>query len=182
MYFIHFIIFLVYKSLHNCLQKLYIHILPETLIMADKKKEGDNKGITGLFKSKDDVVTGSAGELGALSDSVNDLSRRLRVIEERYTGLRKKSMMTEQHMLSNHKRVSTEVKTLTSDINEIRKQIDDLNDHMLQIIKELEKSARKEDVKVLERYLYFWKPINFVTRQEAVRIVNEILEEKERKL
>ncbi|MBI4448282.1 hypothetical protein HY643_04840, partial [Candidatus Woesearchaeota archaeon] len=38
--------------------------------------------------------------------------------------------------------------------------------------------AKKENVKVLEKYINLWNPLNFVTREEAKRIAKEVLEEK----
>ncbi len=33
-------------------------------------------------------------------------------------------------------------------------------------------------IKVLEKYVNMWEPLNFVTRKEVERIVREVLEEK----
>ena len=48
------------------------------------------------------------------------------------------------------------------------------------IIKELKSTAKREEVKVLEKYINFWDPVKFVRQHEIEAIVKEILKnEKE---
>jgi len=68
---------------------------------------------------------------------------------------------------------------MTSDINEIRKEIHEIKDKLILLIKELQSVARKEEVKVLEKYINLWSPIKFVTQNEVEQIINEILEKKQ---
>ena len=49
------------------------------------------------------------------------------------------------------------------------------------IIKELQSVARKEEVKVLEKYINLWNPIKFVTSNEVEQIVNDALERKQKR-
>ncbi len=118
-------------------------------------------------------------DISGITTDVNTLSRRLRLLEEGFTNLRRFFQVTEENMISKHKHFSAEIKTLTSDIMEIRKEIQELRDKLSLVIRELQTVARKEEVKVLEKYINLWNPIKFVTQNEVEQIINEVLDKKQ---
>ena len=120
-----------------------------------------------------------APDFSGITTDVNTLSRRLRLLEEGFTNLRRFFQITEENMIAKNKHFSAEIKTVTSDINEIRKEIQEMKDKLLLVIRELQTVARKEEVKVLERYINLWNPIKFVTQNEVEQIINEVLEKKQ---
>ena len=117
-------------------------------------------------------------DFSGITNDVNALSRRLRLLEEGSTNLRRFFQMTEENMISKHKHFSAEIKTINSDTIEIRKEIQELRDKLGLVIKELQSVARKEDVKVLEKYINLWNPIKFVTQNEVEEIIHEVLGKK----
>ena len=117
-------------------------------------------------------------DLGGVTTDINTLSRRLRLIEEGFTNLRRFFQVTEENMISKNKHFSAEIKTMASDIIESRKEIQELKDKLLLVIRELQTVARKEEVKVLEKYINLWNPIKFVTQNEIEEIINEVLDKK----
>ena len=117
-------------------------------------------------------------EIVEISNETKDIGRKLRALEERYSNLQTKSQITEQNMISRHKQVATDIKTINSDMIELKKEINDIKDKILLIIKEIQGFSKKEDVNVLERYINFWDPLKFVTRNEVKEIISEILKEK----
>ena len=113
-----------------------------------------------------------------LINQINDVSRRLRIAEENYSNLRKKTQLTDQNMLKSNKRIDTEIKAINEDTKEIRKEIGDINSKIGQIAKELQIFAKKDDVKTLQKYVNLWEPIKFVTHDQVENIVRDIIEEK----
>ena len=118
-------------------------------------------------------------DLSGVTTDINTLSRRLRLIEEGFTNLRRFFQVTEENMIAKNKHFSAEIKTMASDIAEIRKEIQELRDKLVLVIREMQTVARKEEVKVLEKYINLWNPIKFVTQNEVEQIINEILEKKQ---
>lgn len=124
----------------------------------------------GLFH-KDDQQP----DFGSLSEDMGNLGRRLRVLEEGFTNLRNTLQVTEQNMLSKNKLFATDIRTLTSDIGDIKKEIADIKEKILEVVKELKEAAKRDELKVLEKYINFWNPVKFVTQNEVEAIVKEIL-------
>ncbi|MBI2558713.1 hypothetical protein HYW20_05295 [Candidatus Woesearchaeota archaeon] len=148
-----------------------MEITPSTLPPPPKKHEG--------ILNFGHAQQPQGPDLGNVTDDINTLSRRLRLIEEGFTNLRRFLQITEENIIAKNRHYSAEIKTLTSDVNEIRKEIQELRDKLLLIIKELQNVARKEEVKVLEKYINLWNPIRFVTQNEVEQIISEILEKKQ---
>lgn len=117
-------------------------------------------------------------DFGGVTSDVNAISRRLRLLEEGFTNLRRFFQITEENIIAKNKHYSAEIKTLASDVNEIRKEIQEIKDKLLLVIRELQVVARKEEVKVLEKYINLWNPIKFVTQNEVEQIISEVLDRK----
>jgi len=120
-----------------------------------------------------------APDMSGITTDMNTLSRRLKLLEEGFTNLRRTFQVTEENIMAKNKHYSAEIKTVTSDITEIRKEIQELKDKIILIIREMQTVARKEEVKVLEKYINLWNPIRFVSQNEVEQIVNEVLQRKQ---
>ena len=143
----------------------------EQIIPPPPKK---HEGILKFGHAQEQEVT----NVSDVTNDINTLSRRLRLLEEGFTNLRRFFQVTEENIMAKNKHYSAEIKTITSDISEIRKEIQEVKDKMLLLIREFQNVARKDEVKVLEKYINLWNPIKFVTQNEVQQIINEILERK----
>ena len=114
-------------------------------------------------------------------DQVNGAVVRLRTLEERYNNLQKKTQITEENMLRGNKRIQDEVHMINSDIMELKNEIRELKEKLRMVVAEMKNLAQKEDVKVLQKYMNLWDPVNFVTHQELPSIVKDIIDEQKNK-
>ena len=134
------------------------------------RKEG------GLFSSKPKQGLDINKHVADIAGEMNNISRRMMVLEERYTNLRKKTQLTDQNMLNNHKRIMTEIHATHGQVDEIRKHINDMTDKLKIIVRELKECAKHSDVEVLQKYINIWEPVNFITRDSALKLVKEEVE------
>jgi len=102
------------------------------------------------------------------------------MMEEGFTNLRRFLQVTEDNIIGRNKHYSSEFKTINSEITEIRKEMQELREKLSLVIKELQTVARKDEVKVLERYINLWNPVKFVSQNEIEGIINEVLEKREK--
>ena len=121
-----------------------------------------------------------APDLSGVTNDINSLSRRLKLLEEGFTNLRRFLQVTEENIISKNKHYSAEFKTFNSDIMELRKELQETRDKLVLVIKELQTVARREEVKVLEKYINLWNPIKFVSQNEIEGIIDDVLERRER--
>ena len=114
-------------------------------------------------------------DMSSFTEDIGNLTRRLRIIEEGTTNLRRAIQVTEENMLSKNKLFSTEIRTLTSEIGDLKKDINGIKEKMLEFVSELKESAKRDEVKVLEKYINLWNPVKFVTQNEVEAIVKDML-------
>ena len=118
-------------------------------------------------------------DLTGVTSEVNSLSRRLRLLEESLANLRRFFQVTEDNTIARNKHYGAELKTISSDISEIRKEMQEIREKLSLVIKELQTVARKDEVKILEKYINLWNPIKFVSQNEIESIINEVLDKRE---
>ncbi len=110
----------------------------------------------------------------ALAPKLNDISTRLKILEERYVALRKKSQLTEQNIIESEKDSFEEIHLLNDNLLDVKRNLKNLTEKLSLLSDEISSFASRNDFKVLERYVNFWNPIDFVTRKE----VNDFLRKK----
>jgi len=121
---------------------------------------------------------GKQRQLQAPSQDFLELNSRLRILEERHTNLNRKIEVIEANMLRIQKHTYTEIKAISSDIAEIRRQINELQERTAQIIRELKNFANRDDIEVLKKYIDMWEPMNFATKSDVQKTVKEMLEKR----
>ncbi len=109
----------------------------------------------------------------AVTKQMNELMRRLRLLEERYSGLRKKTQFTEQNMLKDAKELFSEIKIMHETILELKSDISELNEKIIKLRQEVKHSVKKTDFNVLAKYIDYWQPLNYLTKEEAEKLLNE---------
>lgn len=143
----------------------------------DGKKPETKKG-GGLFTSKPKApVVDTSQQISSINNMINDLSRRLRILEEKFNNMDKKIKLNEENDISNLKKINTSIATFHDDINDFRKHIQVDDDRTELIIKELKLSAKKEDLAVLQRYIELWDPVKFATHNEIETVIKEKIAE-----
>ncbi len=112
------------------------------------------------------------------SSELNRVQSRLRLIEDTIENLRSKLQLTNENMLSADKNIRGEIKVIISDIDEVKRELEDIKEKIRLMVAEIKKYAKKEDVLALKKYIDLWQPLNFVTRTEVEKLIKEILEER----
>jgi hypothetical protein len=113
----------------------------------------------------------------ALSRQVGDLLSRLRLLEERYANLRREHQLTSQNMIEHHQALAKQQRKLMDGLLELKRGLHEIDDQIGIMQGELSDTASVHDVKAVERYLDLWQPLDFVSRQEALRMVREAVQE-----
>ena len=107
--------------------------------------------------------------------SFSEMNRKLAIIEDRLQTLRDHIALVEKDSLEKTKALAVEVHEYDEKIDVIRKEIEKIESMIERIVSKLELFASKEQLKVLERYLNFWNPLDYVTKKDVEELINEKL-------
>jgi hypothetical protein len=131
----------------------------------------------GLFSQKPPMIPQAAPET---VNQINSLGRRLRMVEESLSSSRKKSDLDEQNNILSFRKMNTEMQAINEELREMRFQLKSFKEDMIKIIRELQGTAKKEDVTRIEKYVNLWEPSKFVTQNEVPKIVAFVIEQQKR--
>ena len=119
------------------------------------------------------------GPAHELSDMMADLASGIKILEDRYSNLRKKTQLTDQSLLDAQREFEKERKVLNEDLMDLKVKVNEISNELKNMSDELDDAAKKDDVRVLEKYLDLWNPMKFLTRGEAEKIIEDELKRQE---
>jgi len=102
-----------------------------------------------------------------------DLVARTRIVEEGLTSIMKKISSIEAGTLRELSSLKDEIKTLKERLGEISKTLALLSDELAIIKERMKDFARKDEVKIIEKYVDLINPSKFVTLERLNRILRE---------
>lgn len=114
-------------------------------------------------------------EIEQIASIITDLDRRLRILEERYGNIRKKLQLTDQNIIESERGFVKDLRIVNEDTLKLKKQVNDYSEKISIFTDEINQTAKRTDVKLIEKYLDLWNPRNFVTRKE----LKDYLKQKE---
>ena len=113
-----------------------------------------------------------------VSSAVLDIATRVKLLEQKTDNLRGHLELIDDSLIEKHKSVISELRDSEDGMRSLRADIDALKELTERVAKRMEALALKDDVKVLQRYVELWQPLQFVTRAEVKTAVQSILKEQ----
>lgn len=109
-----------------------------------------------------------------LSYPAVDVNARIRIIENKYNLLGERILIMNKNMIEEYKKLIKHVRAIDSELKELKHDIFVLRDAVKRISEELDGFAKKQDLKVVEKYINLWNPVNFVTEEEVKKIIKRV--------
>ena len=106
-------------------------------------------------------------------NSFIDLNSKLKALESKYNLSRDRLFIINQNMIDQFKLTSSELRSFKDDLKEIKSDINAIKETISGITKELNRFVKKEDVKVIEKYVSLWDPLKFVTEDQLKEMLKE---------
>jgi hypothetical protein len=160
---------LLYALTIDFLQVKFIYLTDGCICMADENSGQSGSSIgqqVADAQAPSQPGEGGQSEYTQIANIISDLDRRLRILEERYSNLRKKIQLTDSNLIDSERSFSKELRTFNDELLELKRSTSDFGDKMMLFSGEMDNTAKKTDLKVLEKYLAMWDPKMFVTRKD----------------
>lgn len=102
-----------------------------------------------------------------------DMNARLRSIEGRYNLLRDRVLIVNENFVGHVKNANATNESMAGDITEIKQDLFKIKEALKHLVSEMEMFARREDVRLLEKYINLWNPMNFMTEKDVIRLIKK---------
>ena len=109
--------------------------------------------------------------------SAQEIIGRLRINESRIVNLRERLVVTDNNMVEEFRRMSEHIKDLNVELKQAKSEVFKLRETLKDVIKEMSSFASSQELKVLERYINTWNPLNFMTEKEVLLLIKNNLKE-----
>ena len=126
-------------------------------------------------------------DVNAIAALLSEFNTKISDLEARYDMLRDRLLLTSESFVKTRDAVNKEVNLVKSDLRDVKNDVEKNKELTQQILYELSQFARKEEVRILERYIKLWEPLKFAKVEEVKEMINNamiktkgIVQEKER--
>jgi hypothetical protein len=111
-------------------------------------------------------------ELGAL---LSEFNVKISDLESKHELLRERVITLGDSFIKNRERLKKEINFVKDELREIKNSLHELDEKVSQIINETENFARKEELRLLERYMKLWEPLKFVKAEEVKEMIDDAI-------
>jgi Mg2+ and Co2+ transporter CorA len=110
--------------------------------------------------------------------NIVELRESLKIFDQRLSQLKDTIRMVDQNNLDKYKEIKEALQGLTSSTSGNKTKILELEDALDRMEAQLQKFAKLQDIKILDKYLEFIDPSKFLSKEDVIKIVDEYLSGK----
>ncbi len=107
-----------------------------------------------------------------------ELRESLKIFDQRLSQLKDTVRMVDQNNIDKYNELKEILRNLSADVSSNKVKMLELEDAMDRLQKQLEKFAKLQDVKILDKYLSFIDPSRFLSKEDVIKIVDEYMSSK----
>jgi len=115
-----------------------------------------------------------------MSNRINTDTRRIRTLEQRMNAAESRIGTLQEKVIDEIDRLRKSFDQISVDLKAVSDNISEVHSEILKINKNLDKTAKKAELKELESLLDLYNPIKsrFTTKDEVMRIIEDKMSEK----
>ena len=107
------------------------------------------------------------------SNTASEVGNKLRNLESKNNLLAENLLAVSQNTIEEYKRINKEIELINKEVRGLKAELFSLKQILKNFLSEIDFFAKKTDIKVLEKYINLWNPIEFVREEEVEKIVEE---------
>ena len=108
-------------------------------------------------------------------DVLTDINTKLQDLDEKNSMLKERMLLLGQSFLKQEDSLTKEVSSLKEEIADLKDEIARMKEAINHIVHESEDFARKDELRVLDRYMKIWEPLKFVKEDDVKKMIQEAL-------
>jgi len=114
-------------------------------------------------------------------DILNELTSRIRILESKQTTFNERLLLVNQNMIEQFQKTTKDIKSINMELQDLKKDLFNAKHVVKHLSEEASGFAKKESLKILEKYINLWNPLNFVTETDLERVVEEKIKNARRR-
>ncbi len=115
---------------------------------------------------------------GDIVKNIVELRESMKLFDQRLSQLKDTIRMVDQNNLDKYREIKSVLQDLSAGVSSDKSKILEIEDTLSRIEKQMERFARVQDVKVIEKYLSFVDPSRFLSKEDVIKIVDDYMSNK----
>ncbi len=117
-----------------------------------------------------DSIAGKPSEF-AMQRQMMAFERQLKLFESQLDNLREHLEFIDKDLVEKHRAALDQIKSVTDELEAFKSESDNIKKSLARVSDRTSSFASRDSVKVLEKYINLWEPLNYVTREEVEKII-----------
>lgn len=117
--------------------------------------------------------------MNVVGPELSRISRRLSLIENKMDGMQDHISLVDNNLIEKHKTAIGDIREMQSEVRSLQAQVAELSEFLKRIAGKMSDFASRDDFQVIEKYMDYWSPLAFTTKQEVENMIKAHLGEKE---
>lgn len=106
---------------------------------------------------------------------LSDFSTRVKAIEEKHNLLRERVLVLAQSFIKQERELQKEMKILQDDMKTLKANLSETKDKVEHLLTELSELARRDELRVVEKYIKLWEPLKYTKKEEVEELIKEAI-------
>jgi len=112
---------------------------------------------------------------------LSDFNTRLRDIDERNRLIRERVLLLGKNLIESRQELEDEIKTLKKENYEMKKDLEKLKTISRNLLSEVSKFVKRDEVLIVERMLKDFQPLEFMRKKDIEELIDKKLVENSKK-
>ncbi|MCL4399079.1 hypothetical protein M1293_01010 [Candidatus Parvarchaeota archaeon] len=116
--------------------------------------------------------------VGDTAKNIVELRESIKIFDQRLSQLRDTIKMLDQNQNDKYKEISDQIRAVSLSLSTYKTELLEVKDSVSRLEREVQKAARLQDIKVIEKYLNFIDPSRFLSKEDVIKIVDNYMSGK----
>lgn len=104
---------------------------------------------------------------------LTQILQRINSIEEKTKNNKNMLQLLSSNVISLKTDLRREVEKINRDLRSLKRDVERIKQNLDYVMEELPNLVRREEMKIIERFMKMWEPLKFVTKEDVERIIDK---------
>ncbi len=113
--------------------------------------------------------------VNAVAALISELNTKINDIESRHELLKERVIVSNESFIKSRESLIRDISLIKDDLRQIKNKISSLQESLQYLLTETATFARKEELRIVEKYMKVWEPLKYARLEEVESMINNAI-------
>ncbi len=113
--------------------------------------------------------------VNAVAALISELNTKINDIESRHELLKERVMVSNESFIKSRDSLMKDINLIKDDMRQIKIKISSLQESLQYLLTETATFARKEELRILDKYMRIWEPLKYARLEDVENMINNAI-------